>query len=99
MKRLVRTFEEPTVLTTDKDPSLAFAFKKLKKTGLYKNIFHHTINYLNNVIEQNHRHVERRFSRSLGFRSLHHALRTIKGIGTVYPIYKQKRIFQLNRTL
>ncbi|EEM13270.1 MULTISPECIES: IS6 family transposase [Bacillus] len=70
MKRLVRTFGEPTVLTTDKAPSLAFAFKKLKEIGLYKNTFHRTIKYLNNIIEQDHRHVKRRFSRSLGFQSL-----------------------------
>ena len=70
MKRLVRTFGEPTVLTTDKAPSLAFAFKKLKEIGLYKNTFHHTIKYLNNIIEQDHGHVKRRFSRSLGFQSL-----------------------------
>ena len=70
MKRLVRTFGEPTVLTTDKAPSLAFAFKKLKEIGLYKNTFHRTIKYLNNIIEQDHGHVKRRFSRSLGFQSL-----------------------------
>ena len=42
MKRLVRTFGEPTVLTTDKAPSLASAFKKLKEIDLYKNTFHRT---------------------------------------------------------
>ncbi|PEY98444.1 IS6 family transposase [Bacillus sp. AFS018417] len=96
MKRLVRTFGEPTVLTTDKAPSLASAFKKLKEIGLYKNTFHRTIKYLNNIIEQDHRHVKRRFSRSLGFQSLRHASRTIKGIETVHAIYKQKRSPQPN---
>lgn len=96
MKRLVRTFGEPTVLTTDKAPSLASAFKKLKEIGLYKNTFHRTIKHLNNIIEQDHRHVKRRFSRSLGFQSLRHASRTIKGIETVHAIYKQKRSLQPN---
>ncbi|PET49841.1 hypothetical protein CN271_31255 [Bacillus cereus] len=31
MKRLVKTFGEPTVLTTDKAPALLCAFKKLHK--------------------------------------------------------------------
>ncbi|MBE5096793.1 IS6 family transposase [Bacillus thuringiensis] len=96
MKRLVGTFGEPTVLPTDKAPSLASAFKKLKEIGLYKNTFHRTIKYLNNIIEQDHRHVKRRFSRSLGFQSLRHASRTIKGIETVHAIYKQKRSPQPN---
>ncbi|PGX90088.1 IS6 family transposase, partial [Bacillus cereus] len=95
MKRLVRTFGEPTVLTTDKASSLASAFKKLKEIGLYKNTFHRTIKYLNNIIEQDHRHVKRR-SRSLGFQSLRHASRTAKGIETVHAIYKQKRSLQPN---
>ncbi|EOP72647.1 hypothetical protein KOW_01215 [Bacillus cereus VDM006] len=35
-----------------------------------------------------------RFSHSLGFQSLRHASRTIKGIETVHAIYKQKRSLQ-----
>lgn len=96
MKRLVRTFGEPTVLTTDKASSLASVFKKLKEIDLYKNTFHCTIKYLNNIIEQDHRHVKRQFSRSLGFQSVRHASRTIKGIETVHAIYKQKRSLQPN---
>ncbi|WP_440604597.1 IS6 family transposase [Bacillus sp. GB_SG_008] len=96
MKRLVRAFGEPTVLTTDKAPSLASAFKKLKEIGLYKSTFHRKIKYLNNIIEQDHRDVKRRFSRSLGFQSLRHATRTIKGIETVHAIYKRKRSPQSN---
>ncbi|WP_255288703.1 IS6 family transposase, partial [Bacillus pseudomycoides] len=96
MKRLVQICGEPTVLTTDKAPSLASAFKKLKKIGFYKNTLHRTKKYLNNIIEQDHRHVKRRFSRSLGFQSLRHASRTIKGIETIHAIYKQKRSLQPN---
>lgn len=33
MKRLVKIFGEPTVLTTDKAPALLCAFKKLKEEG------------------------------------------------------------------
>ncbi|WP_142389112.1 IS6 family transposase, partial [Bacillus thuringiensis] len=40
MKRLVKTFGEPTVLTTDKAPALLCAFKKLKEQGFYKRTTH-----------------------------------------------------------
>ncbi|MDM5153341.1 IS6 family transposase [Bacillus sp. DX1.1] len=94
MKRLVRTYGEPTVLTTDKAPSLNCALKKLQRIDFYKNTFHRTTKYLNNLIEQDHRHVKRRFARSLGFQSLRHASRTIKGIETLHAIYKQRRSLQ-----
>ncbi|MGH1232796.1 IS6 family transposase, partial [Bacillus toyonensis] len=35
MKRLVKAFGEPTVLTTDKAPALLCALKKLKNNGFY----------------------------------------------------------------
>ncbi|EJS46500.1 IS6 family transposase [Bacillus nitratireducens] len=91
MKRLVKHFGEPTVLTTDKAPALLCAFKKLKKNGFYVRTKHCTVNYLNNLIEQDHRHVKRRFAKSAGFQNLRHASRTIKGIETIQAIYKQKR--------
>ncbi|MDM5152629.1 IS6 family transposase [Bacillus sp. DX1.1] len=94
MKRLVRTYGEPTVLTTDKAPSLICAFKKLKRIDFYKNTFRRTTKYLNNLIEQDHRHVKRRFAHSLGFQGLRHATRTIKGIETLHAIYKQRRSLQ-----
>ncbi|WP_370512687.1 DDE-type integrase/transposase/recombinase [Bacillus sp. FDAARGOS_235] len=49
--------------------------------------------YLYHAIEQAHRHVKRRFTRSSGFQSLHHASRTIKGIETIHALYKQKTKF------
>lgn len=94
MKRLVKTFGEPTVLTTDKAPALLCAFKKLRKQGFYTHTTHCTIKHLNNLIEQDHRHVKRRFAKSAGFQNLHHASRTIKGIETIHAIYKQKRSLQ-----
>ncbi|CAI8705125.1 transposase [Bacillus pseudomycoides] len=38
--------------------------------------------------------MKRRFARSLGFQSLRHASRTIKGIETLHAIYKQRRSLQ-----
>uniref|UniRef100_UPI001F56FC78 DDE-type integrase/transposase/recombinase n=1 Tax=Bacillus cereus group sp. BfR-BA-01354 TaxID=2920317 RepID=UPI001F56FC78 len=80
MKRIVKTFGEPTVLTTDKAPALLCAFNKLKTKGFYKRTTHCTVKHLNNLIEQDHRHVKRRFAKSRGFQSIRHAFRTLKGI-------------------
>ncbi|MEB9972522.1 IS6 family transposase [Bacillus cereus] len=91
MKRLAKAFGEPTVLTTDKAPALLCAFKKLKHNGFYVHTKHCTVKYLNNLIEQDHRHIKRRFAKSAGFQSLRHASRTLKGIETIHAIYKQKR--------
>ncbi|PFY97049.1 IS6 family transposase [Bacillus pseudomycoides] len=96
MKRLVQTFGEPTVLTTDKAPSLLCALKKLKEKDLSKNTAHYTAKHLNNFIERDHRHVKRCFARSSGFQNLRHASRTIKGIETIHAIHKRKRSLQPN---
>ncbi|MBJ8055052.1 IS6 family transposase [Bacillus cereus] len=96
MKRLFQTFGEPTVLTTDKAPSLLCALKKLKEKDFYKNTVHYTAKHLNNRIEQDHRHVKRRFARSSGFQNIRHASRTIKGIETIHALYKKRRSLQPN---
>ncbi|ANS51835.1 hypothetical protein BT246_65430 (plasmid) [Bacillus thuringiensis] len=96
MRRLVKRFGEPAVLITDQAPALLCAFKKLKKNGFYTNTKHCTVKYLNNLIEQDHRHVKRRFAKSSGFQSIRHASRTIKGIETIQAIYKQRRSLELD---
>ncbi len=83
----MKTFGELTTLTTDKVPVLPFAFKKLKKQDFYKPTTHCTIKHLNDLIEQDHRHVKRRFAKSAGFQSLCHASRTLKGVETIHTIY------------
>ena len=57
LKRLVKQFDEPKVVVTDKAPSITSAFKKLKEYGFYQGTEHRTIKYLNNLIEQDHRPV------------------------------------------
>ncbi|MGF9844151.1 IS6 family transposase [Bacillus tropicus] len=91
IKRLTKQFGEPTVLTTDQAPALLCAFKKLKNNGFYVHTTHCTVKHLNNLIEQDHRHVKRRFAKSSGFQNIRHASRTLKGIETIHAIYKQKR--------
>ncbi len=94
MKRLVKTFGEPTVPTTDKAPALLCAFKKLRNNDFYKHTTHCTIKHLNNLIEQDHRHVKKRFVKSAGFQILCHASRTLKSIETIHTLYKRKLILQ-----
>ncbi|WP_405683843.1 IS6 family transposase [Bacillus thuringiensis] len=94
MKRLVKHFGEPSVLTTDKAPALLCAFKKLQKADYHTHTKHCTIKHRNNLIEQDHRHVKRRFVKSAEFQTLRHASRTIKGIETIQAIYKQRRNLQ-----
>ncbi|AIK35552.1 integrase core domain protein (plasmid) [Bacillus pseudomycoides] len=89
MKRLLKTFGEPVVLTTDKAPALFCSFKKLRENGFYKHTNHCTIKHLNNLIEQDHRHVKRRFAKSAGFQNPRHTSRTLKGIETVHALYKR----------
>ncbi|MGR5993164.1 IS6 family transposase [Bacillus cereus] len=91
MKRLVKHFGEPSVLTTDKAPALLCAFKKLQKDDFYTHTKQCTIKHRNNLIEQDHRHVKRRFAKSSGFQSIRHVARTIKGIETIQALYKQRR--------
>ncbi|SCB69035.1 A0A073K5W7 (Uncharacterized protein) [Bacillus mycoides] len=57
MKRLVKTFGEATVLTTDKAPALLCSFNKLREQG-HKHTIHCTIKHLNYLIEQDHRHIK-----------------------------------------
>ncbi|WP_255477490.1 IS6 family transposase [Bacillus sp. BB56-3] len=94
MKRLVKHFGEPSVLTTDKEPALLCAFKKLQKVDYYTHTKHCTIKHRNNLIEQDHRHVKRWFVKSAGFQTLLHASHTIKEIETIQAIYKQRRNLQ-----
>ncbi|PEO77826.1 IS6 family transposase [Bacillus wiedmannii] len=96
MKRIVKVFGEPTVLTTDKATALLCAFNKLKEQGFYKHTIHCTLKHLNNLIEQDHRHIKRRLAKSAGFQSLRDASRTLKGIETIHAIYKRKRSLRPN---
>ncbi|EOO23264.1 hypothetical protein ICM_05686 [Bacillus cereus BAG1X2-3] len=57
------------VLTTDKVPVLFCAFNKLNEQGFYKRTTYCTVKHLNNLIEQDHRHVKRCFAKFAEFQS------------------------------
>ncbi|OTW44540.1 transposase [Bacillus thuringiensis serovar mexicanensis] len=64
--------------------------------GSYQTTIYCTIKHLNNLIEQDYRHVTRRFARSAGFQNLRHASRTIKG-ETIHA-HKQRLTLQRGST-
>ncbi|MFW3480870.1 DDE-type integrase/transposase/recombinase, partial [Aerococcus viridans] len=43
LKRLVKQFDEPKVVVTDKAPSITSAFKKLKEYGFYQGTEHRPV--------------------------------------------------------
>lgn len=85
-KRLFKQFGEPRVLVTDKAPSLKSAFNCLKSEGKFISTNHRTSKYLNNIIEQDHRHVKKRHK---SYQSIRTASSTIKGIETIHALYKK----------
>lgn len=85
-KRLAKAFGEPTALTPDKAPALLCGFNKLKHNGFYVNTKHRTVKHLNNLIDQDHRHIKRSFVTSAGFQNLRYASRTVKGIETIHAL-------------
>ncbi|MCH2824177.1 DDE-type integrase/transposase/recombinase, partial [Listeria monocytogenes] len=46
LKRLVKQFDEPRGLVTDKAPSISSAFKKLQAHWFYQRTEHRTVKYL-----------------------------------------------------
>ncbi len=73
---------------TDKAPSIGAAFRKLQSNGLYTKTEYRTVKYLNNLIEQDHRPIQRR---NKFYRSFRTASTTIKGMETIRGIYKKNR--------
>ncbi len=80
--------------------ALLCVFKKLKQQSCYKHTTHCTIKHLNNLIEQELRHIKHRFAKSAEFQSLRHASYTLKGIETIHAIYTKTytELHQLRKT-
>src|ERR1700758_4449893 len=79
----------PRVINTDKDAAYPPAIVRLKAEGaLEGNCGHRPVQYLNNVLEQDHRAIKRRVNASQGFRSFWAAWRTLAGYEIVHMIRK-----------
>ena len=81
----------PRVITTDKYAATEVAILEEKYYGDLSCISEHrTIKYLNNIIEQDHRHIKRVTNPMLGFKSFYSACSTIAGIEAMHMIHKRQ---------
>jgi IS6 family transposase len=75
------------VINTDKHAGYPPAIVELKADGVLKeNCRHRPVQYLNNVLEQDHRAIKRRIRASQHFRSFWAAWRTIAGYEAIHMI-------------
>jgi transposase, IS6 family len=79
----------PRVINTDEHAGYPPAIVRLKSAGaLVENCRHRPVQYLNNVLEQDHRTIKRRVRASQHFRSFWGAWRTIAGYEAIHMIRK-----------
>ena len=77
------------VINTDLAPIYSSAIPESKKEGtLRKRCRHRPVQYLNNILEQDHRAIKRRVKAKQGFREFQAARRTIQGYEAVHMIRK-----------
>ncbi|HFL3401711.1 IS6 family transposase (plasmid) [Staphylococcus delphini] len=90
IKRLAEQSGKPQMAIIDQAPSTKVAMAKVIKAFKLNPNCHCTSKYLNNLIEQNHRHIKVRKTR---YQSINTAKPTIKGIECIYELYKKNRMF------
>ena len=79
----------PWVINVDKNPSYPPVVEALKVEGMLRRRCRlRPLQYLNNILEQDHRAIKRRVKASQGFRSFRGAFRTIQGCEAVHAIRK-----------
>ena len=80
---------QPRVINTDKARLYGAAIAAVKEEGtLRHDCRHRPIQYLNNILEQDHRAFKRRVRAKQGFREFHAARRTIAGYEALHMIRK-----------
>ena len=79
----------PEIINIDKIGSNTHAIRVYNKR-CYTSIEIRQCKYLNNIVEQDHRHVKWKFQRGLGFKDFESAKRTIGGIEVVQMIKKNQ---------
>jgi transposase, IS6 family len=82
---------QPRVINTDLAPIYTSAIPAIKKeAALRSRCRHRPVQYLNNIIEQDHRAIKRRVNAKQGFREFHAARRTIQGYEAMNMIRKSQ---------
>ena len=80
---------QPRVINTDKARLYCSAIAAVKKEGTLRRRCHHRpVQYLNNILEQDHRAIKRRVKAKPGFRTFKAARRTIAGYEAINMIRK-----------
>ncbi len=80
---------QPRVINTDEARLYGAAISGVKQVGiLRRRCRHRPIQYLNNILEQDHRAIKRRVKAKQGFREFHAARRTIQGYEAMHMIRK-----------
>jgi IS6 family transposase len=80
---------QPRVINTDLAPIYSSAIPEIKKDGtLRSRCRHRPVQYLNNILEQDHRAIKRRVQAKQGFREFQAAGRTIQGYEAMNIIRK-----------
>ena len=88
-RHCVHRTNQPRVINVDKNPSYPPVIEELKSEGkLRRRCRLRPVQYLNNVLEQDHRAIKLRVRASQGFRSFWGAYRTIQGYEAVHAIRK-----------
>src|SRR6266700_123856 len=80
---------QPRVINTDLAPIYGSAIPDIKKEGtLRRRCRHRPVQYLNNILEQDHRAIKRRVNAKQGFREFQAARRTIQGYEAINMLRK-----------
>jgi transposase, IS6 family len=80
---------QPRVINTDLAPTYSSAIPDIKKEGiLRRRCRHRPVQYLNNILEQDHRAIKRRVNAKQGFREFQAAWGTIQGYEAMHMIRK-----------
>src|SRR6516165_5253198 len=84
-----RSHPQPRVINTDLAPIYSSAIPDSKTEGtLRTRCRHRPVQYLNNVLEQDHRAIKRRVNAKQGFREFQAARRTIQGYEVIHMMRK-----------
>jgi transposase, IS6 family len=80
---------QPRVINTDLAATYSSAIPDIKKDGtLRRRCRHRPVQYLNNILEQDHRAIKRRVNGKQGFREFQAARRTIQGYEAIHILRK-----------
>ena len=82
---------QPRVINTDLAPLYTAAIPAIQKEGiLRRRCRHRPVQYLNNILEQDHRAIKRRVNAKQGFREFHTARRKMQGYEVIHMIRKRQ---------